>query len=269
MQRLDELLEQIRRERGVDLGSYKPSFLERRLAVRLRARGCADYAAYGRLLRAEPAEYGALLKALAINLTRYFRDGATFEALETRFLPELVRSRAATRRLLAWSAGCAGGEEPYSLAILLREVLRADWDRWHVEILATDMDERALEKGRAGRYDPLSLQGLPPRYRAWVERYFPPGSPRELAGELRAWVSFRRLDLTCDPIPHDLDLILCRNVLIYFDREQQERLYHCFHQALRAQGLLVLGKTEMLPITWGRHLVPVDLREHIYRKGDA
>lgn len=263
---MEALLDQIRRERGLDLKSYKPSFVQRRLTVRLRARGCSDYAAYGQLLRTDPEEYGPLLNALTINLTRFFRDGTTFQAIEETCLTELVKMRASSRRLRIWSAGCAAGEEPYSLAIMLREALGPALRRWQVEIIATDVDEEVLERARQGLYDHYSFQGLAPRYEAWIEHYFAPGPKRQLGDEIRDMVSFRRHDLVRDPPPANLNLILCRNVLIYFDRELQDRLYRAFHEALRTKGFLVLGKTEILPLTWSQSFVPVDLREHIYRR---
>jgi chemotaxis protein methyltransferase CheR len=200
---LEALLDQIRRERGLDLRSYKPSFLQRRLAVRLRARECPDYTAYGQLLRRDPEEYGPLLDALTVNLTRFFRDGTTFQAIEEKYLPELLRAHASSRRLRVWSAGCAAGEEPYSLAIMLREVMGSALRRWQVEIVATDVDEKVLETARRGLYESFSFQGLAPQYEAWVERYFTPGPGRQLSDEIRAMVSFRRHDHSrftpCEP----------------------------------------------------------------------
>jgi chemotaxis methyl-accepting protein methylase len=269
MDPVQALLEQIRQERGIDLGSYKPSFFQRRLAVRLRARGCPDYAAYRQLLCHDPEEYGPLLDALTINLTHFFRDATAFQAIEERLLPELLQSRSSKRRLRVWSAGCAAGEEPYSLAIMLRECLGADLPRWRLEILATDLDRKVLEKARRGLYDSFSFQGLAPHYQPWIDRYFTPGPQRQLAAEVRGMVSFRQHNLIQDPPPVDLDLLLCRNVLIYFDRSQQDRLYLAFHQALRADGCLVLGKAEIMPLAWSRHFVSVDRREHIYRRIDA
>ncbi len=268
MDPVQALLDQIRHERGVDLASYKPSFLQRRLAMRLRARGCPDYAAYRQLLHHEPAEYGPLLDALTINLTRFFRDPTTFQAVEEKLLPELFQSRSSRRRLRLWSAGCAAGEEAYSLAIMLRECLGADLPRWWLEILATDIDSKALEKARQGVYNPFSFQGLAPHYEPWIDRYFTPGPQRQLAAEVRGMVTFQQHDLIQDPPPPDLDLILCRNVLIYFDRPQQDRLYSAFHKALRADGFLVLGKAEIMPLAWSHQFVPVDRREHIYRRID-
>jgi chemotaxis protein methyltransferase CheR len=218
------------------------------------------------LLRHDPAEYGLLLDALTINLTRFFRDTTTFQAIEEKLLPELLERQSAKRRLRIWSAGCAAGEEAYSLAIMLRERLGADLPHWRLEILATDLDSKALDKARQGLYDSFSFQRLSPRYQAWIERYFTPDCRRRLAAEVRGRVTFRRHDLIQDPPPTGLDLILCRNVLIYFDRPQQDRLYSAFHQALRADGFLVLGKTEIMPMAWGHHFVPLDRREHIYRR---
>ncbi len=263
---LERLLEQVRNDRGIDLTFYKHSFLRRRLETRLRARGCLDYDAYGRVLRQEPEEYTALLEAFSINLTRFFRDESTFRALEERTLPALLEQRSDVRRLSLWSAGCAGGEEPYSLAILLREVLGPDLPRWRLSILAGDRDEKALERARAGRYDAFSFRELSPRYRQWVQRHFTPGPEFQLTEPVRRMVTFARHDLLEDPFPPDLDLILCRNVLIYFEREQQERLYRAFYQALRPDGFFVLGKTEVLPIAWSRHFPVVEIQEHIYRR---
>jgi chemotaxis methyl-accepting protein methylase len=268
MDPVQALLEQIRQERGIDLSSYKPSFLQRRLAMRLRARGCPDYATYRQLLRHDPAEYGPLLDALTINLTRFFRDATAFQAIQEKLLPEMLQHRSSRRRLRVWSAGCAAGEEAYSLAIILRECLGADLPRWRLEILATDLDSKVLDKARQGLYDPFSFQGLAPHYQPWIDRYFTPGPQRQLAAEVRGMVTFQRHNLIQDPLPPDLDLILCRNVLIYFDRPQQDRLYAAFHQALRADGCLVLGKAEIMPLAWSRHFVPLDRREHIYRRID-
>jgi chemotaxis methyl-accepting protein methylase len=266
MDPVQALLEQIHQERGIDLSSYKSSFLQRRLAMRLRARDCPDYAAYRQLLRHDPAEYGPLLDSLTINLTRFFRDATAFQAIEERLLPELLERQSSKRRLRIWSAGCAAGEEAYSLAIILRERLGADLPHWRLEILATDLDDKALDKARQGLYDSFSFQGLAPRYQAWVERYFTPDPQRQLAAEVRSMVTFRHHDLIQHPPPPDLDLILCRNVLIYFDRPQQDRLYPTFHRALRPDSCLVLGKAEIMPMAWSRHFVPVDRREHIYRR---
>lgn len=268
MDELQTLLEQIRLDRGLDLSSYKPSFLRRRLAVRLRARECPDYATYGRLLRSDPDEYPPLLEALTISLTRFFRDATTFQAIEEQVLPQLLQSRSRERHLRIWSAGCAAGEEPYSLAIILRETLGPALRRWRVEILGSDADGKALERAREGLYDQFSFEQLAPRYREWIEQYVTPGPQRQLDAQIRTMASFRQHNLLRDAAPENVDLLLCRNVLIYFDRKQQERLYHAFHQALREGGFLVLGKTEILPMAWSQRFPTANPREHIYRRAE-
>ncbi len=266
MDPLAALLEQVRQERQVDLRCYKTSFLQRRLAVRLRARDCPDYTAYAKLLRREPEEYGPLLEVLSIRMTRFFRDATTFQAIEEKVLPDLLARRAAERRLRLWSAGCAAGEEPYSLALVARAALGPALPEWKVEIIATDTDTRALQQAASGQYEAQSFQGVAAHYQPLVERYFSPGPTRQLAAEVRAMVTLQRHDLSRDPIPANLDMILCRNVLIYFDHDQQTRLYQAFYDALRSGCFLVLGKSEILPMAWGQRFAAVELREHIYRK---
>lgn len=265
---LATLLESIRQERGLDLASYKESFLRRRLDVRLQARGCPDYASYGRLLRQDREEFALLLEVMSINLTRFFRDASTFQAIEEEILPQLLAARAGQRRLRVWSAGCAAGEEPYSLAIMLRGLLGADLPNWQLEIVATDIDRRALQRARRGVYDLFSFRALSPRYQAQIDDYFTRGPQRQLDDRIRDMVHFERHNLAHDPAPVDLDLILCRNVLIYFERPQQERLYRSFHRVLREDGFLVLGKTEVMPMKWSPYFPVVNVREHIYRRAE-
>jgi len=262
------LLKKIRRERGLDCSQYKPTFLKRRLAVRLRARGVESYREYMRLLDDE--EYEKLFEALTINLSYFFRDGTTFEALRDKVLKPLLQEKArrGSRLVRVWSAGCASGEEPYSIAILFHELLGADLKNWYISIRATDLDARALAKAKRGIYGKFSFRGTDPGY---IRRYFIPFSDREYAlkPEIKAMVKFEQRDLITDPPPRCLDLIFCRNVLIYFSREQQERLFAIFHEALNERGYLVIGKTEVLMGATARLFRPLDVRERIYVKVPA
>jgi len=259
------LLDKVRRERGLDCRQYKINFLKRRLAVRLRARGVESYREYMQLLDDE--EYEKLFEALTINLSYFFRDGSAFEALRDKVLKPLLQEKAerGSRLVRIWSAGCASGEEPYSIAILLHELLGQDLKNWRIRILATDLDAGALEKARRGVYGKFSFQGVDPAY---IARYFTPLPPKEYAikPEIAAMVKFERRDLIADPPPRRLDLILCRNVLIYFTREQQRKLLLTFHQALNDEGYLLIGKTEVLMGPAARLFRPLDPREHIYVK---
>lgn len=261
------LLDQIRQDRGLDLELYKRTFLERRLAIRMHARQCADYGGYAQLLRRDPAEYEPLLNALRINFTRFFRDESTFESLRDKILPTLFQARATQHKLRLWCAGGAGGEEPYSLAILVCSLLGKELPDWQVSIEATDIDQRSIDGARRGRYALHCFKDLSPAFQSLVDTYFTSAdSHHQVLPILSSMVTFKVHDLTRDACQADLDLLLCRNVLIYFDRLQQERLYQSFYQALRPQGYLVLGKSEILPINWSRHFLPADLREHIYQR---
>jgi two-component system CheB/CheR fusion protein len=261
------LLEQIRQDRGLDLELYKRTFLERRLAIRMHARQCADYGEYAQLLRRDPTEFEPLLNALRINVTRFFRDESTFESLRDKILPALLQARSAQRKLRLWCAGCANGEEPYSLALLVCSLLGKELPMWQLSIEATDIDHRSIEGARHGWYAMHSFRDLSPAFQSLVDVYFASvDSHRQVLPILSSLVTFKVHDLTRDACQPDIDLLLCRNVLIYFDRLQQERLYQSFYKAIRPQGYLVLGKSEIMPMNWARQFVPADLREHIYQR---
>jgi len=258
------LLAHIRRERGLDCSQYKDSFLRRRLAVRMRARFADTYQDYLVTLRSDPAEFDALLVALPINLSYFFRDSAVFEALRYAVLGTLVARRAQTRHLTVWSAGCASGEEPYSVAMILTDLLGPALSRWKVQIHATDVDADVLDRARRGVYRAVSFQNLQADF---VERYFAKdGGMYALQPAIRQLVTFRQHDLTTPPPLPRYDLILCRNVLIYFARQHQERIVRHLLDHLEPGGYLMLGMTEMLPLALTSRLEAVDGRLRIYRK---
>ena len=260
------LLDKVRRERGFDGTQYKANFLQRRFAIRLRATRAGSYREYGRILDDDPAEYDRLFAALTINLTYFFRDETVFQAVRDTVLDPLIREKARRgRRLIrVWSAGCATGEEPYSLAILFHELLGDDLKNWRIRICATDLDAETLEQAKRGVYSDFSFRGVD---RDYVERYFVHNhGGYEIRPEIKALVHFERRDLLADPPPRRMSLILCRNVLIYFNREQHERIFTTFHRALDKGGYLVLGKAEILTGAATKLFEAVDLREHIYKK---
>ena len=261
----DSLLRRIKHERGLDCHQYKANFLKRRLAVRMRARGVESYREYARLLDDE--EYERLFDALTINLSFFFRDRTAFEALRDKVLRPLIRQKAGrgNRLIRVWSVGCASGQEPYSVAILFDELLGDELHDWQIRIHATDLDATAIEKAKRGVYRESSFRGADPVY---TERYFTAVSPGEYAisPKVAAMVKFARHNLIGDPLARRLDLILCRNVLIYFSRELQEKLLSRFHSALNDEGCLVMGKTEILMGAAARLFKPLDLRERIYVK---
>jgi chemotaxis methyl-accepting protein methylase len=261
------LTDKITRARGIRCEAYKDRCLKRRIAVRMRARGVHSFADYCRVLDGDVHEYDLLLDALTINVTKFFRNAETWAALAP-YLAARWQARAGA--LSVWSAGCASGEESYTIAVALAEAARAtrtlDWLP-RARVLATDIDRASLERAQAARYPPSAFSEMPAELlRRWIEPAAPDGTrtPRE---PIRQMVRVRRHDLTHEPAPDTtLDLVVCRNVVIYFDRSRQERLFRTFADALRPEGLLLLGKVETL-LGVARDLLHLeDARERIYRR---
>lgn len=232
----------------------------------MRLHKAPDYAAYLQILQHSPEELDALLHALMINLSYFFRDKSMYDLLRTEVLPNLLsnRERNGERRLRLWSAGCATGEEPYSLAILLHQVLKGHISCWDISILATDADEIALERARAGVYRAASFREISPE--ALSPYILPQHDLFRVAPAVKALVKFQRRDLLADSYPTGMDLIACRNVLIYFARPEHDRILAGLHRALREDGILISGKTEIMLGATARLFHAVDAREHIYAK---
>jgi chemotaxis protein methyltransferase CheR len=243
---------------------YKEKCLRRRVAVRMRARGLGSLADYAALLESDPAEYDQLLDALTINVSKFFRNWEIWAAMDELVVPELFAGPPGERRL--WSAGCAGGEEPYSLSILLHE-----WAARHgrerdlddFRILGTDIDRRSLSTARRAEYPELAFGDTPPQVR---ERWFSPAFPHRLDARAMRRVSFDQRDLISGEPERGVALILCRNVIIYFDREIQEELFQRFYDSLLPGGFLVLGKVETLLGRPRSLFRPVSHRDRIFRK---
>lgn len=258
------LTDKITLARGVRCEAYKEKCLRRRIAVRMRARGVHSFGDYGRLLDEDAREYEQLLDALTINVTKFYRNPETWTALARPHLADLWRARHG--HLRAWSAGCASGEEPYTLAVLFAEAARlgAGEGLAHARVDATDIDRQSLERTAAAEYAAAAFTEMPPEL---LRRYFTPEVPHRPQPELRRVVQVSPHDLTRQPPPRPpYDLIVCRNVVIYFDRATQEGLFNQFAQALAPSGLLVLGKVETLFGAARERLELVDARERIYRR---
>ncbi len=259
------LTQKISRMRGVCCESYKDKCLKRRLAVRMRARGVHTYDDYSRLLDADAREYDQLLDALTINVTKFYRNPETWTALARPHLAE--RWRARQGRVRVWSAGCASGEEPYTIAVLLAESARlAGQGEWlgRARVDATDVDRLSLERTRAAGYGEPAFSEMPADLR---HRWFTAEAPFRPAPAVRDLVQVFAHDLMREAPPHPpYDLIACRNVVIYFERQAQERLFQTLAAALAPDGLLLLGKVETLFGPARDQLALVDPRERIYRK---
>jgi chemotaxis methyl-accepting protein methylase len=259
------LTQKISRTRGVSCESYKDKCLKRRIAVRMRARGVHTYDDYSRLLDADPHEYEPLLDTLTINVTKFYRNAETWEALARPHLA--ARWRARQGQLRIWSAGCASGEEPYTIAVALAEVAREAGQEdllGRARVDASDVDRLSLERTRQASYPDSAFSEMPGDLQ---RRYFTPGPLRQPLPQIRALVHVLAHDLMRDAPPRPpYDLIVCRNVVIYFERRAQERLFQTFADALTPGGLLLLGKVETLFGPARERLTLVDPRERIYAK---
>lgn len=258
------LTAKIARDRGFGCASYKEKCLRRRIAVRMRARGVHSYLDYARVLDADGAEYDRLLDALTINVTKLFRNPETYAAVAEKVVPVLW-SRG--EPLSVWSAGCSSGEEPYSVAALFHRHAEETGELGalpaRVHVLGSDIDPRCLEAAERGTFEESDFADTPPELRA---RYFEEQPPFTIVPEVKQLVRFEKRDLLAQAPPTGPHhLIFCRNVLIYFDRETQERLFDRFHRALAPGGFLVLGKVETLLGAARTRFTVIDARERIYR----
>lgn len=243
---------------------YKDKCLRRRLGVRMRARGETSFSGYARLLDDDAGEYELLLDALTINVTKFFRNAETWEAIARDVVPRLFELPLDPRSV--WSAGCSSGEEAYSVAILLREWAEANGRKAELErfqVLGTDIDRRSLGAARLAEYSELALAETPEAARL---RWLSPGPPFRLSPEVKRGVSFAHRDLISGEPEREQSLILCRNVIIYFDRGIQEELFRRFYDALVPGGFLVLGKVETLLGETRSLFQPINSRERIFRK---
>lgn len=260
---LQRLLDRVQESSGIDFGNYKPETIRRRLQRRLAATGTTTLDDYVRYLRAHPEEYQRLASSFLIKVTRFFRDPEPFVYLRDQVLPRLIDEARARKELRLWSAGCATGEEAYSIAILVADLLGNELPDWTVRIFATDLDPNAVAFARRGIYPAEAVTELPSEL---VDRHFTRlDSDYEVKRGIRALVVFGEHDLGHRaPFPR-VDLVLCRNVLIYFVGELQKRALQLFAFALREGGSLMLGKSETVtPLS--EFFVLEESRLKVYRR---
>ena len=260
----ENLLEYIKQSRGFDFTGYKPSSLKRRINKQMQTHQLESFGDYLDFLQVHPEEFLPLFNTILINVTSFFRDINAWKHLKNELLPSLIESKSPTEPIRVWSAGCASGEEAYSLAIALHEVLGTEQFRQRVKIYATDVDEEALAQARHAIYREKDLQPLSSQQR---EQYFESLGKDEYVfrTDLRRAVIFGRHDLVQDAPISRLDLLVCRNTLMYFNSETQGRILNRFHFALNNTGVLFLGKAEML-LTHGNLFTPLNLPYRFFTK---
>jgi chemotaxis protein methyltransferase CheR len=244
----DRLRELVHRHTGIALSDAKRELVYGRLAKRLRALGLQSFAEYCRLVETEqPEELQELTNAITTNLTAFFREEHHFQQLVGEVLPAAAKSRAASRRMRFWSAGCSTGEEPYSIAISLRETL-AHLHNWDIRLLATDIDTSVVARAAQGQYNTDRLKGLSPaRCKRWFEAE--PSKPDVFtaASELKSLITFKQLNLLHPwRMQGPFDAIFCRNVVIYFDKPTQRILFDRIADLQEPGAWLFIGHSENL-----------------------
>jgi len=252
--------------RNIDIFNRKSDCIKRRIALRMRLTNNPDTHEYCNLLKQSGPELDLLMKSLTIHVSQFFRNPTMFEKLGTDIFPAIFTSakNSGRKSVRIYSLGCASGEEPYSLAILLKENFSQQIQRIETNIVAVDVDSHTLQVAESAEFIEDRFKSIPDDHR---HRYFKQnGSVFKLASDVRQMVSFMQADITADLQLDAADLILCRNTLIYFTRAAQEMILHNIADLLIIGGILVLGKSETLIGTMRSRFEPICRVERIYRK---
>ena len=260
---LEVLLDYLRRSRGFDFTGYKRTSLSRRIQRRMQDVGADGYLGYLDHLEVDPEEFIQLFNTILLNVTGFFRDPPAWEYLAAEIMPRLVAGKDDDEPIRIWSAGCASGEEAYTLAMVAAGTLGPEAIRERVKIYATDVDEEALTQARQARYTAKQVEGVPPEL---LDRYFERnGDGYVVSKDLRRSVIFGRHDLIQDAPISRIDLLVCRNTLMYLNSETQAHVLARFSFALREGGYLMLGKAEML-LAHSDLFTAVDLKRRMFQK---
>jgi len=267
------VLQHLKSHRGLDFSGNCPSLVKRRIHKRLAATNCADIYEYLEYLKNNADEFDYLLDVLAINVSRFFREPLIFEYIGHKVLPALGYEKTVAQNhvLRVWSAGCAAGEEPYSMAILIREFVETEQLNLSINIFATDIDERALQKAQKGIYEFDSVQNI--RY-GLLKKYFSIDHGKYLiVPKIKNMVTFSFFDMVDEKgfappesIFGNFDIVLCMNILIYFGQQYQSRIVEKLYRSLARGGFLILGHAEKLPEIYKRFFIRCTDCASIYRK---
>jgi len=264
---LKKLFVLLRAHTGHDFSLYKPTTITRRVARRMAVNQIDDLHEYVRYLQHTPAELDLVFNDLLIGVTSFFRDKDAFAALEAKVIPSLFEGKTPDTPIRVWTAGCSTGEEAYSIAILLQERMEALKQHFNLQVFATDIDKKSVEQARAGLYSDSIIADVTPER---LSRFFvqDPGGNYRVHKRIRDILVFSEQDLIKDPPFSKLDLISCRNLMIYMGAELQKKIIPLFHYALKPHGMLFLGTSE----TIGEYLdlfSTVDRQAKLYQRKDG
>mgnify|MGYP001793871369 CR=1 FL=1 len=260
---LESLLGYIKNNRGFDFSGYKRSSLSRRICKRMQSVNVENFSDYLDYLEVHPNEFIELFNTILINVTCFFREVKSWEYITNEIIPNIINNKRPNRSIRIWSAGCASGEETYTIAMLLAEALGMEEYSLRVKVFATDVDMEALNYARQANYSHKQVENLPSEL---LEKYFESiNNHFVIQKELRRGVIFGRHDLVQDAPISRIDLLICRNTLMYFNSETQSKIIDRFHFALNNNGFLFLGKAEML-FSRNNLFSPLDLRQRVFTK---
>jgi chemotaxis protein methyltransferase CheR len=232
-----QFIANIKRKTGIDLSLYKEAQMKRRLTSLYEKRGLKNFQQFFAAIEKDETLFHEFLDRITINVSEFYRNAKRWGVLEKKILPKLL---AQNRRLKIWSAACSTGEEPYTIAMILSKFMPLT----HISILATDIDENAIARAQIGLYTERSLQEVPEEMR---KKFFTKeGMYYKIDEKIKKAVTFKKHNLLADPFGRFFDLIVCRNVLIYFTEEAKQKLYGQFNEALRPGGILFVGSTEQI-----------------------
>lgn len=237
MEGYEKFKENIFRMTGLDLSLYKERQMKRRIESLIKRHQIDSYESYFKVLKSDKEIFDEFINYLTINVSEFFRNPGQWDILIDTVVPELMKG---TRKLKVWSAACSTGEEPYTLVMALSRLMPLS----DIKILAVDIDKEAINKAKAGVYSKKSIENVPEDFK---KKYFTPiGSSFKISDEIKRCVEFKHFNLLKDQYPRDYDLIVCRNVMIYFTEEAKEEMYHNFNSALKEKGVLFVGSTEQI-----------------------
>jgi two-component system CheB/CheR fusion protein len=257
----DQILQHLQQARGFDFTAYKRPSLMRRIQKRMQTVNAPTFEAYYDHLQLNQDEFAALFNTILINVTSFFRDQEVWQYLRNQALPRILEARNGAEAFRVWSAGCASGQEAYSVLMLLADLLGPDAIRDKVKVYATDVDEEALNEARLAAYTAKQVEDVPADM---LEKYFDKnGTSYAFKRELRRSVIFGRHDLVQDAPISRVDLLLCRNTLMYFNADAQERILARFFFSLNPAGHILLGRAEML-FSHSDMFTPVDLKRRFF-----
>lgn len=232
-----QFIDGIKRKTGIDLALYKEAQMRRRLTSLYEKKGYRNFVDFYSALEKDRELMNEFLDRMTINVSEFYRNGKRWEVLQNKIFPLLLQS---TKRPKIWSAACSTGEEPYSLAMVLSHHLPLS----QVNILATDLDENVLQKAKLGLYPERSLAEVPKPVQS--DYFVQEGQFYKVKDEIKRTVNFKKHNLLKDPYESNFDLIVCRNVMIYFTEEAKDQIYANFSKALRPGGILFVGSTEQI-----------------------